>query len=105
TTVPGSGNAGLILPAAAHPTPPGFRSLVVAAIDHESEDVISLTMQSADGQPLPTALPGQSVVLRLQRTAGGSPLFRCYSLSNAPLTERYRISVKIEPNGAGGTYL
>ena len=77
----------------------------MTAIDHESADVLSLTMQSADGQPLPTALPGQYVVLRLQRTASGPPLFRCYSLSDAPSAERYRISVKIEPNGAAGTYL
>src|SRR5581483_7201672 len=50
-------------------------------------------------------LPGQYVVLRLRRSAGGAPIFRSYSLSGAPSTERYRISVKIEPNGAGGTYL
>ena len=62
-------------------------------------------MQSADGRPLPTALPGQYVVLRLQRTAGGPPLFRSYSLSGPLSAERYRISVKIEPNGAAGTYL
>src|SRR6516225_845104 len=80
----GSGNAGLMLPAAAHPTAPGFWPLVVTEIHHESADVLSLTMQSADGQLLPTALPGQYVVLRLQRTAGGQPLFRCYSLSDAP---------------------
>jgi ferredoxin-NADP reductase/MOSC domain-containing protein YiiM/ferredoxin len=101
----GSGNAGLMLRAAAHPVAPGFRLLAVTAIDHEAADVISLTMQSPDGQPLPTALPGQYVVLRLQRTVGSPPLFRCYSLSDAPSTERYRISVKIEPNGAAGTYL
>src|SRR5262249_5421353 len=75
------------------------------AIDHESEDVLSLTMHSADGQPLPRALPGQYVVLRLQRPAGGPPFFRSYSLSGALSTERYRISVKVEPNGAAGTYL
>jgi ferredoxin-NADP reductase len=62
-------------------------------------------MQSADGQPLRTALPGQYVVVRLQRTPGGPPLFRSYSLSGPLSTERYRISVKIEPNGAAGTYL
>src|SRR5262249_36556164 len=28
-----------------------------------------------------------------------------YSLSDPPSTERYRISVKIEPNGVAGTYL
>ena len=76
----------------------------MTAIDQESADVLSLTMQSPDGQPLQTALPGQYVVLRLQPTVG-PPLFRSYSLSGPLSTERYRISVKIEPNGAAGTYL
>lgn len=105
TTGATSGNAGLALPAAAHPAAPGFKPLAVTAIDQESADVLSLTMRSADTQPLPTALPGQYVVLRLQRTAAGPPLFRSYSLSGPLSTERYRISVKIEPNGAAGTYL
>src|SRR5207245_540883 len=96
TTAAGGGNAGLAPAAAAHPVAPGFRPLAVAAIDQESADVLSLTMQSPDGQPLRTALPGQYVVLRLQRTAGGAPLFRSYSLSGPVSTERYRISVKIE---------
>jgi ferredoxin-NADP reductase/MOSC domain-containing protein YiiM len=100
-----SGNAGLVPEAAAHPAAPGFRPLAVAAIAQESADVQSLTMQSPDAEPLPTALPGQYVVVRLQPTAGGPPLFRSYSLSGPVSTERYRISVKIEPNGAAGTYL
>ena len=104
-TAAGSGNAGLAPAAAAHPVAPGFRALAVTAIDHESADVLSLTMQSPDGQPLVAALPGQYVVVRLQPTAGGPPLFRSYSLSGPQSTERYRISVKIEPNGAAGTYL
>ena len=101
----GSGNAGLVPAAAAHAVPPGFRPLAVTAIDHESADVLSLTMSDADGRPLPAALPGQYVVLRLQRTADGPPLFRSYSLSGAVSTGRYRISVKLEPNGAAGIYL
>ena len=104
-----SGNAGLVPEAAAHAAATGFRRLAVTAIEQESADVLSLTMQSADGEPLPTALPGQYVVLRLQRTIGDSPLFRSYSLS-APVSalvaeRRYRISVKMEANGAAGTYL
>jgi ferredoxin-NADP reductase/MOSC domain-containing protein YiiM/ferredoxin len=101
----GGGNAGLVPEAAAHPVAPGFRTLAVSAIVPESSDVLSLTMQSRDGRPLQPALPGQYVVLRLPRTGGGPPLFRSYSLSGAVSTERYRISVKSEPNGAGGTYL
>ena len=51
-TTAADGNAGLMPAAAAHPAAPGFRRLVVTAIDQESADVLSLTMQSADGQPL-----------------------------------------------------
>ena len=115
TTSAGNGNAGLAPAAAAHPVAPGFRTLAVTAIDHESADVLSLTLGNPDGQPLHAALPGQYVVVRLQPTAGGpaasaeasapKPLFRSYSLSGPQSTERYRISVKIEPNGAAGTYL
>ncbi len=100
-----TGNAGLAPAAAAHPVAPGFRALAITAIDHESADVLSLTMSSPDGQALQAGLPGQYVVLRLRPTPDGPPLFRSYSLSGPASTERYRISVKIEPNGAGGTYL
>ncbi|HYS00402.1 MAG TPA: MOSC and FAD-binding oxidoreductase domain-containing protein [Gemmatimonadales bacterium] len=100
-----TGHAGLAPAAAGHPAAPGFRPLAVTAIDRESADVLSLTLRSPNGQPLPTALPGQYVVLRLQRSAGGPPLIRSYSLSGPASTERYRISVKIEPNGAAGAYL
>ena len=97
------GNAGLAPASAAHPAAPGFRPLKVTAIDQEAADVVSLTMQCADGEPLPEALSGQYVVLRLPGV--GAPLFRSYSLSGPVSTERYRISVKIEPNGAAGAYL
>jgi ferredoxin-NADP reductase/MOSC domain-containing protein YiiM/ferredoxin len=98
-------NAGLAPSAAAHPASPGFRTLVVTSIDRESADVLSFAMQSGGGHPLPIALPGQYVVLRLQLAAGGPVLFRSYSLSGPVSTERYRISVKIEPGGAAGSYL
>jgi len=45
------------------------------------------------------------VILRLHPTADGKPVFRSYSVSSPPSTERYRISVKIEPNGVAGTWL
>ncbi|CAD6517339.1 Flavohemoprotein [Paraburkholderia hiiakae] len=99
------GNAGLVPAAASHPVAPGFRPLTVTAIEPESADVLSLSFKSADGQPLQPALPGQYVVLRLQRTVGGQPLFRSYSISGGRSPQSYRISVKIERNGAAGTYL
>jgi MOSC domain-containing protein YiiM len=105
STVAAGGNAGLMPVAAAHPVASGFQSLTVTAISHESADALSLTMRSADGSQLANALPGQYVVVRLQPVTGGPALFRSYSLSGPPSTELYRISVKIEPNGAAGIYL
>ena len=60
TTGAASGNAGLAPAAAAHPAAPGFRSIVVTAIDQECADVLSLTMQSPDGQPVPRLCPAST---------------------------------------------
>ena len=100
-----SGNAGLMPQAAAHPAAPGFHRLTVKQIDRESADVLSLTMQKEDGGMLPPSMPGQYVVVRLRAATDSPPFFRSYSVSGPPSTERYRISVKIEPNGAAGTHL
>src|SRR5271168_4578397 len=100
-----TGNAGLAPAAAAHPASSGFQSLVVTSIGRESADVLSFVMQSADGQQLPMALPGQYVVVRLKPTSDGPTLFRSYSLSGPLSTQGYRISVKIEPDGAAGNHL
>src|SRR5262249_33513544 len=115
TAASGGGNAGLTPAAATHPVPSGFRSLAVTAIVHESADLLSLTLHSPDGEPLRAALPRQYVVRGFQpppgsptASVGGAaprPIYRIYSLSGPESTERYRISVKIEPNGAAGTYL
>ena len=105
TTAAGGGNAGLAPEAVAHAAAPGFRPLVVTAIDEECADVISLTIQDAEGKALPTPAPGQYVVFRLRPAAGGAPLFRSYSLSGPVSAQRYRISVKIEPNGLAGNYV
>jgi ferredoxin-NADP reductase/MOSC domain-containing protein YiiM/ferredoxin len=99
------GNAGLMPDSVSQPSSPGFRRLVVTSIQVESADVLSLSMESPDGQPLPRPLPGQYVVLRLPHAANGKPLFRSYSLSGPPSSQRYRISVKLEPDGAAGTFL
>jgi ferredoxin-NADP reductase/MOSC domain-containing protein YiiM/ferredoxin len=99
-----TGNAGLA-PASARPAAAGFASMRVARIDRESVDVISLSLEPTDGRPLALPLAGQFVVLRLRAGASGTTLFRSYSLSDVPATDRYRVSVKLEPNGAAGGYL
>jgi ferredoxin-NADP reductase len=100
-----TGNAGLAPAAAAAAAVPGFRPLRVARIESEGADVISLELQPTDGRPLTIPRPGQFVALRLRPTPDGPPVIRSYSLSGPPTDRAYRISVKVEPHGAAGTYL
>jgi MOSC domain-containing protein YiiM/ferredoxin-NADP reductase/ferredoxin len=100
-----TGNAGLVPAAAAQTAAPGFRPLRVSRIDRECMDVISLSLQPTDGRRLTTPLAGQFVVLRLRPRPDGPALFRSYSLSGPAFDEQYRVSVKVEPDGAAGSYL
>jgi ferredoxin-NADP reductase/MOSC domain-containing protein YiiM len=101
---PGSGNAGL---AAASPPPawPGFRSLAVTAITHESDSVISIRLEDPNGAPVPAARPGQYLTLRVRPDERQRSLLRNYSLSGPPAADYYRVSVKHERNGAASGYL
>lgn len=99
------GNAGLMPPAAAHPVAPGFRSVRITAVEWEGGDVVSLTLEDAQRQALHPAVAGQYVVIRLRAVGEGATVFRSYSLSGPPSSERYRISAKIEPNGLAGARL
>jgi ferredoxin-NADP reductase/MOSC domain-containing protein YiiM len=100
----GPGNSGLA-PSAGPPAWPGFRSLRVTKVDRESASVISLSFESTDGSPLPAAVPGQFLVLRLRVTPDGPPLLRNYSMSGTPGATTYRVGVKHEPNGVGSSFL
>jgi MOSC domain-containing protein YiiM/ferredoxin-NADP reductase len=100
-----TGNAGLVPAAAARTATPGFQPVRVSRIDRECVDVISLSLEPMDGRRLTTPLAGQFVVLRLRPKPDGPLLFRSYSLSGPLSDEHYRVSVKVEPNGAAGSYL
>ncbi len=100
----GNGNAGL-----ADATPPpawtGFRPLRVTAVEPESSTIASVRLADPAGVPVPAALPGQFLTVRLRPDAGGPALVRSYSLSGRPGDPGYRISVKQEPHGVASTYL
>jgi hypothetical protein len=55
-------------------------------------------LASADGAALPPDLPGQFLTVKVRAQGDASPLIRSYSLSGAPGTGTYRISVKVEPS-------
>ncbi len=99
-----TGNAGL---AAAAPAPawPGFRALRVTAIERESATISSVRLADPHGAPVPAALPGQFLTVRLQPDPAGAPVLRSYSLSGRPGADEYRISVKREPHGTASAYL
>src|SRR6516162_5753703 len=100
-----TGNPGLGPPIGPPPAWQGFRSLRVSRKLHESSNVTLLVLEPADGEQLPAALAGQFIVLRLRPGPDERALLRSYSLSGAPSEDRYRISVKREPQGAAGAYI
>ncbi len=83
----------------------GFRQMRVANIKKESESVTSFILSPVGGQPLPLFQAGQFVVLRLHLDAGKQPALRSYSLSDLPVSDHLRISVKRELNGVGSVFL
>ncbi len=102
---PTTGNPGLSAVSGTPPAWTGFRPLRVSRISHESNSVLSLVLEPERGLPLTAALPGQFLVLRLRPKPEAPALLRSYSLSGAPATDHYRVSVKREANGAASAYL
>jgi ferredoxin-NADP reductase/MOSC domain-containing protein YiiM/ferredoxin len=92
-TKPSAGNVGLSpLGASAAPAWSGFRRLTVTAKRRESDDVVSLSLASEDGAPLPPARPGQYLTIRVMPIDGGPAETRSYSLCGAQGT--YRLGIK-----------
>jgi ferredoxin-NADP reductase/MOSC domain-containing protein YiiM/ferredoxin len=100
----GAGNAGLVA-TAPPPAWPGFKTLRVTAIEPESDTISSVELADPSGAPVPAALPGQFLTVRVRPDPDGAALVRSYSLSGPPGAERYRISVKREEHGVVSTYV
>lgn len=84
----------------------GLRTFRVArkVLEDTAQSVCSFYLMPVDGQALPPFLPGQFLTFRFDLpAASGSAeqVVRCYSLSDAPRTDCYRISVKRVPPPAG----
>src|SRR5208282_5676673 len=99
-----AGNPGLANEEQA-PAWPGFRQMRVTQIRKESDSVTSFVLAPIDGTPLPVSQAGQFVVLRLLVDPDKPPILRSYSLSDLPVTDHFRISVKSESNGVGSSFL
>jgi ferredoxin-NADP reductase/MOSC domain-containing protein YiiM len=124
-----AGNPGLANEEQA-PAWPGFRPMRVAHINKESDSVTSFILAPtvlakidlapnnpaptelapnhvvpSNGQPLPAFHAGQFVVVRLLVDPAKPPILRSYSLSDFPVADHFRITVKSESNGIGSSFL
>ena len=75
-------------------------------LEDVAEQICSFHLVPEDGKPLPSFLPGQFLTFTLDAPTllgGTQSVTRCYSLSDAPLSNHYRISVKRAPAPVGST--
>lgn len=81
----------------------GPREFRIADTRQESAVIRSFVLEPVDGGPVADHAPGQYIGVRL--TLDGEPLYRHYTLSALPDGQRYRISVKREPQGRASRHL
>jgi ferredoxin-NADP reductase/MOSC domain-containing protein YiiM len=77
----------------------GFRPLKIVSKTRESDEVQSLVLSSEDGSDLPSFLPGQHIVVRIDPGQGKERLSRSFSLAGSPTSSTFRIGVKLGANG------
>lgn len=80
----------------------GWRDFIVSDKIKESDLITSFVLRAADGGNVIPHKPGQYLTFALA-PEGRTPLKRNYSISCAPNDKHYRISVKREANGQGGS--
>lgn len=72
----------------------GFRKFRVARKVEECQGCHSFYLEPHDGKPLPPFRPGQYLTFQLRIPGQPQPLFRCYSISDAPRANAYRCTIK-----------
>ena len=91
----------------------GFRKFEVVRKDAECRDVTSFYLKPHDKRPIPSFRPGQYLTFKLNIPGHPKSVVRCYSLSDAPRDEHYRVSIKKAapppdapqaPSGLSSTY-
>lgn len=85
---------------------PGLRNFrVIRKVPEDAtRQVFSFYLAPEDGQQLQPFLPGQFLTFRLDipsHKGGNESVIRCYSLSDAPHQDNYRVSIKRAPAPAG----
>jgi ferredoxin-NADP reductase len=75
----------------------GMRKFVVKRRIAECDGICSFYLAPHDGRPLPTFKPGQYLTFPLRVPGQQKLVTRCYSLSDAPRPDYYRVSIKRVP--------
>lgn len=75
----------------------GIRKFRVERKNPENKDICSFYLRPHDERPLPPFNPGQYLTFKLDLPSGKKVTTRCYSLSDSPKSEYYRVSIKRNP--------
>ena len=75
----------------------GFRKFEIARKVPEGGGICSFYLRPHDGKPLPAFDPGQYLTFRLDIPGQPKQVMRCYSLSDSPKPDYYRVSIKAVP--------
>ncbi|ANK80297.1 MAG: hypothetical protein TEF_05430 [Rhizobiales bacterium NRL2] len=75
----------------------GVRKFRVERKNPENKDICSFYLRPHDERPLPPFEPGQYLTFKLNLPSGKKVTTRCYSLSDSPRSEYYRVSIKRNP--------
>lgn len=77
----------------------GNRKFSVSAVVDECDHVRSFYLKPHDGKRLPAFKPGQFLTFNIPQPDSESRVNRCYSLSNRPGGDTYRVTIKKVENG------
>ncbi|MGB0578760.1 MAG: FAD-binding oxidoreductase [Limisphaerales bacterium] len=82
----------------------GNRKFEVDRVVHECVGVKSFYLKAHDKKPLATFEPGQFLTFSLDVPGHDKKVVRCYSLSDRPREEYYRVTIKHLEDGAGSGF-
>ena len=74
----------------------GYRKFRIIKKIKETESISSFYLVPNDDKPLPTFFPGQYLTFQLKIPGQAKPVVRCYSLSDSPHPDQFRVTIKRE---------
>jgi len=82
-----------------------YTELECVKVEPESDEVMSFYLRRPDGSALAPWVAGQFLPIRLTVPGQEKPVIRTYTISTAPNSDHYRLSIKrIAPNGVASNY-